>query len=267
MAGHRRPNGSPICPARSTSASLEPQLERSFRALRRNNAKSDLEVPPSGFLHHRNPNWVEQDSIPPDDDRWSPTSWVSTEPVDESDRDGFDDSSDISISDISVEDSKDMGEDLGLPETPSRASSVLSRTLSQVLGKSKPLASLFSTPSEDLAAISQAARRHRLAMGIMRSPAAARGTQVKLENDFASGANAGRQNAWWVVMGRDPDAVSHLLGRHEQGARGQQGDCLDGNWHTGTLPPHSRFMHTSFLELIFAGAVGGLLVFCGLSVI
>jgi len=266
MAGHKRPNGAPICPPQAlppTPISARP------RRLTRTNATSysDVQQFVSGTTgHRRNPNWVERAATPPvDEDERSHASWVPTEPADDGAEEGFgfgylDDEEKVQG------DEEDSRSDSAASQS---SSSSVRRTISQALLNSIPLASLFSTPREDIPAITKAARRQGLAMGLLRAPDVL-GQGVKSEDmDGTHEANIGRQNSWWVVMGRDQGAVSHLLDLNESSAKDQQDEVLSSyaNGRVGAYPLDPRSIRMTFLDVIIAGAIGGIVVLYGLSVL
>ncbi|KZT05547.1 uncharacterized protein LAESUDRAFT_218759 [Laetiporus sulphureus 93-53] len=236
MVGHKRPNGILVCP----SPDLTPRP--SPARLTRNDAVSTFDtIPENGVWHRRNPNWREPEPSPLIDEAGRNPSWVPTERDGCTPLDGIDD-------DKHWEQEEDAESDMTPTATPSR---VLGRTISQALIDSIPLASLFTTSTRDLPIIRDVADRHGLTMGVVPSPNYKRGPEIKREDGESSHArNLGRQHSWWLVMGRDKAAVSHLLDVHERDAGVESGAN-----------------RMTFLDVLIAGVIGGLVVFYGLSVL
>jgi len=249
MAGHKRPNhGVPVCPyptRRGISNFDSNALPRPEAWHRMNSEEAEPEVTSLA-----------------DDGQLSNFSWVPNEPADDSAPDELE---------HAEEEEKVWEEDDGVGsdsrEFQSSSSSVR-RTISEALMNSVPLASLFSTPRQDIPAISRAARRRKLHMGVIRR-GDAQNQSVKSEDaDAIHEANIGRPNSCWIVMGRDQDAVSHLLDLDERDAKHQQASVLSSstNPKVGAYPLDPRSIRMSFLDVIIAGAIGGIVVFYGLSV-
>lgn len=134
--------------------------------------------------------------------------------------------------------------------------------LENALSTSIALASIFSTPKEHIADVRKAARQVGLHTTLMRRP----GARTDGKSSFDQYGH--RENSWWVVMGRNAEAVKHLM-----------------NLQQGTLPgaypidqdvenepvPHpgastSASMSLGFLQLVLAGAIGGAAVVFGMAV-
>ncbi|KAL6309755.1 hypothetical protein BKA93DRAFT_282238 [Sparassis latifolia] len=255
MAGHKRPNGIPVCP---TGATPPPILPRGV-PLRRTNAV--FQIPENG--HYINPNYVESEvaqTADDDDDGSLPSSWVPTEPADDNahPRHGEFDGDDDARSNTST-------------SVGSSVSSRIRRSLSELLMTSTPLASLFSTPKDNLPALAKAAHRRGLFMGlIQRRGKTDQGGRIKIEESDGFGAGEMHQHPRLVVMGRDPRAVEYLLDISEEETDGQvgpQGGTSGQKGLVGTYPIDIRSIRMTFLDVILAGAIGGLVVWYGLSIL
>ncbi|KAF9809836.1 hypothetical protein IEO21_07236 [Rhodonia placenta] len=283
MAGHKRPNGSPICPPAPPPPPPRlpptPVSARRPQPLQRTVAVQEFEIPPDGVYRRRNPNWVDRRPVAQPiggDDRHN--SWDPTEPAESERGVGRDDDENPFIDGNGQEDnaSSSSSRSSSTSSSSSSSSSASSaqssrprRTMSQALINSIPLASLFSSPSDDIPAISRVARRANLAMGLIRRP---RQDAPPIKSEGGGrihGANMGRQNSWWVVMGRDKGAVSHLMDVHERDERGQQDEELDSapNVKVGAYPVDPRSISMTFIDVIIAGAIGGFIVLYGLSLL
>ncbi|KAI0688571.1 hypothetical protein BC835DRAFT_306018 [Cytidiella melzeri] len=267
MIGHKRPNGVLTCP---TDKAVDLPVDGHATL----NSPLRREVVVSAFTagyHYRNPNWEEPaaPAIPfiprPSRHSGTPDSWVSTEPAD-----------DIPCHvkhehNLSVVREVDEVQMLMRPPSvasssasvasSSSTSSRLKRSFTSLLNNGVPLLSMFSAQREDVTKITQAARRNGLHAGVMRPPDAA---AVKDEFDYASGVRQG--NPLWVVVGRDPVAVEHIMELKENEALAK----LDAAPISLTTPsPASSVAHTLAKEKPYqfstAGFVG-LLIFLAIFV-
>ncbi|KAH9948781.1 hypothetical protein B0H21DRAFT_731926 [Amylocystis lapponica] len=263
MAGHKRPQGLPVCPDKGS-----PSPERSSPT-----PISAFDFSRAGNWHWKNRNWVDPPRAPQvEPDRRSMNSWVTTEPAESAAgwaRSGAQDKGDGEVD--------DGGSVSARSAVSVSSASTLKRTISEVLSKtSKPLASLFSTREEHLSTVTSSARRNGLYTGVVLSPTRHRGIKSE-ELDGASLARTaeplGRQDSWWVVMGRDAGAVGYMLGLNEGGTRAARDQVAEelANAHehgkVGTYPLDIRSIRMGFLDVIFAGVVGGMVVLLGLCML
>ncbi|KAI0960139.1 hypothetical protein AcW1_004743 [Taiwanofungus camphoratus] len=268
MAGHKRPRGSPVCPGLEASP---PPSPAGRNPLRRTAAVADFEIPDSGYWHRRNPNWVEREASPVDDEHHSTSSWVHTEPAE----DAAADRAEEQLRDedkVSGEDDDYHSVSDSSSSQSTASSSSVKRSLTGLLMTSRHLASLFSTPPEAIPAVTRAARKHGLTTGLIRRPLSDQGQDVKSEDNdvpIAHGTNLGRQSSWWMVMGQDPEAVSHLLDLHQGDAEGHLGQTLHSRTkgNVGAYPVDVSSIRPTFLDVIIAGAIGGFVVLYGLSML
>ncbi|OCH94295.1 hypothetical protein OBBRIDRAFT_789430 [Obba rivulosa] len=281
MAGHKRPNrGPPVCPTPERSPTLLSRIEGPHRVtptllsriegpalpspLRRRDAVSH--IPSIG--RYRNPSWVEPDVIQVDDDdeepRNTPFSWVTDETYDDGtekadEGSGQEDGNDVEEVEAAEEQDEDgVGDDdddnrsqastSSTATASTSASARIMRALSEVLGDSLPLASVFSTPRNKLNAVTDTARQGDLHTGLMRNPN--RG-QYRVRDGQLQ-----RENSYWVVMGRDRGAVEQLLEFDEQDYETQR--------MVGAYPSPS-LTRLTFFDLLVGGAMGGLVVWLALA--
>lgn len=135
--------------------------------------------------------------------------------------------------------------------------------IENALSSSIPLASIFSTPKEHIADVRKAAREIGLHTALMRRPGARDDGKVSYDRW------GNRENSWWVIMGRNGEAVRHL------GRLTQQLENLQNL--PGAFPPHRQLQPETivspppasaapgFLQLIIAGAIGGAAVLFGVT--
>ncbi|KAK7696186.1 hypothetical protein QCA50_000837 [Cerrena zonata] len=264
MAGHKRPNGAPICPTddysppprdhlNSRSESQTPSQTPS-RSSSRSSSRSRTPTPakrsPISLLPKRgrwiNPNFIE--NPPPQrapserPGRDTPETWVSTELNEEQplvkhevESDDYRRSPDVveqivraSISSSSSSSSSSSG------------STRLQRTLTWI-GTSTPLATVLSTPRHEITRITQRARDNGLHTAIAHFPQG----NVKRETSALQ-----RQSSWWVIVGRDAGAVTHLADLHEKDAIGAL-DYGQRNETIGAYPaePHYHNIGPGILVL------------------
>lgn len=262
MEGHKRPNGWPVCPQRSSkSLSSTPEPDGVF-------------IPK--INHYVNPNFIGDPASPLptarrghyNDRTDTPYSWVSTEladdnsvpPTTKTERT-------LRMRPVGGPSSPAAGPDLEITGTSSRssssgstsASSRLRRTFNSLLSNSMPAVSLFSAPREDVGSITQAARQNGLHTGVMRQP-----TKVKEEGQTSSASRIERRNSWWVLLGRDPVAVEHLLVLQEQ----QSMATIDKRPSTVMVaPPEVRIIGMTNFQMVFCTVLGALAMAFVLSVV
>ncbi|EKM59487.1 uncharacterized protein PHACADRAFT_250011 [Phanerochaete carnosa HHB-10118-sp] len=226
MAGHKRPHGWPICPPRQspgpgTGKSREPTPDF---------------IPRIGDIYHlKNPNYVDHFPSPsvPEFRReraGSPCTWVSTEPAD--DIPGPSTSpNDHLRRQRPAQEAELIGYTTPQASMPSETSSTtarIRRTLSSFITNTVPAVTLFSTPHENVQTLTRTARLNGLYTGIMRRPRS---------QERRSLESVGRRYSWWVLMGRDPVAVEHLITLQEQ----QTMSHLEGRYNHS--PPSTVAVH------------------------
>jgi len=279
MAGHKRPNGSPICPKVEPPS---PPISSRRSPLRRTNLSIiPFEIPPDGNLHRKNPNYVEPPSAPEsvveDDSDSLAASWVPTELAEGDIR---------RIGDIRLggpealralsfdkdDDGDDDAQSDGSSSHDSSVSSRIKRSISSFLMTSTPLASLFSTPKKDVPALADAARRRGLFVGMLHPRRNQDlGRRIKREPDegiesVSSGVSASSR---LVVMGRDAETVDLLLNLEESGLRGhaERHEARSrGGGLAGAYPIDVHSIRMTFFDAVVAGAVGGCFVWYALSI-
>jgi len=274
MAGHKRPHGTPVCPERSPTPAIPETIPQGGAALtrRRYTPEPGFRLPLDG--HRRNPNWVDPVRRV-EVDRSTHASWVPT--VVDGESSSSDEDSQAGSEERVFDDLQDDDDDVRSVAAASTSSSSSSgsfaskssvtSSLSQLVGNSIPLASLWSTPTRDIPAISHAARKAGVNFAVVAAPKDRRRRTVKSEG---SGAALGRQNSWWTVIGQDERAVARIIARAEEDAQGhedlEEDPCTSG-LVVGAYPIHHSHLRPTFLDVMFAGALGGFLVFCGLSML
>ncbi|KAL1939985.1 hypothetical protein VTO73DRAFT_9320 [Trametes versicolor] len=291
MAGHKRPNGSPICPR--DSASPSPPRSRTLQTttpprapggptlLSRISPESVRFSPmeDDGYWRRQNPNWVEPAHYARMSSAQAPqrsdtdASWHSTE-LDEvaaaSPPQGVRLSHD-SVEEVEREDVDDSDSDYA--NTPSQTSSftAVTRQISKLFGRSTPLASVFSAPSEEVMAIENVAHEHGLSTAVVHRPRAI----VKAEPTSPGAAVAGRsrstlarESSWWVFVGRDRSALDALAGSQARTALAaaatkperepydyDTGLLKEQNESVGAYPVDPRKIRQNFCDVIIAAVV------------
>jgi len=126
--------------------------------------------------------------------------------------------------------------------------------LAEALGTSLPLASIFSTPKEDIAGLRQAAKNFGWQFGLMRRPGA--------RDDGKSSVDrlGQRESSWWVVVGKNAEAVRHLVNIQQRGMPGFYEPDKETQVQVGQ--PASSL---GFLQMVLAGAIGGVAVLFGMA--
>ncbi|KAI0776152.1 hypothetical protein BD413DRAFT_526847 [Trametes elegans] len=247
MAGHKRPNGSPVCPRESASPS--PSQSRS-RSLSRTPARDSTEPPsllsrisppgvtfsptPSGYWHRQNPNWVVPEHyarIPSHAVHHVPQrgdtvgSWESTELDEPPARFSVqarlppafpqaEEDDEIEEIDPAEDDSEDADTQRTVSPAPSNSFSRLTRGFSKILGRS--VAKVYSAPSEDVVAIEHAAREQGLHTGVARRRATVKAEPLSPAGQLSSSSPStlSREDSWWIFVGRDRAAVNALTVSH-----------------------------------------------------
>ncbi|KAH9844348.1 uncharacterized protein C8Q71DRAFT_41127 [Rhodofomes roseus] len=273
MAGHKRPRGKPVCPERgSTPVAPEPIPQRGATPRRHSHTpEADFQLPRNG--HWRNPHWVSP-VREREVERSMHSSWAPTE-VDGDSSSSSDEGSQVGNEETvlyDLQDDDDVRSVAAASTTSSRSSASTSSvrsTLSQLVTRSVPMASVWSTPTRDIPAISHAATKAGVSFAVVPAPKERRERSVKPDGSSDHGDALERQNSWWLVMGRDVEAVTRMIANTGAAAQGQEGaeedPCLSGL--VGAYPIHHAYLRPTFLDILFAGAMGGLVVFCGLSML
>lgn len=312
MAGHKRPHGVPVCP-RDDSAPASPQS-----AARKTTVPApmpfDYNPTPSGYWHRPNPNWVEPASYAKQTRSYDVPqrgpSWVSTE------RDGGSQGTPSrqqpfkspppahEVIDVDAEDDiQEVGREYAgshhdeqeyLEEEPTdedddsdtssnRSSATIlkrvTRRLSSAIGRSTPLASLYSSPREHVPTITTAAHAEGLYTRVVhlnRRPV----DGFKEEPSTPVRTFAEREHSWMIAMGRDQVAVNALVDSaatppnptrrlQPEGVFEpydyDRGLSRERNEQVGSYPEDPRWIRNTFFDILVAGAVGGLVVFYCLS--
>ncbi|KAI0751093.1 hypothetical protein C8Q80DRAFT_551249 [Daedaleopsis nitida] len=337
MVGHKRPNGSPVCPREGSSpyehsphgytparaselpdddiptptGSPPPPLIAPYIINRMSGPNFAVQPSQSGFWHRKNPNWVDPDAGKQPNHQTPPVkgpSWVSTESESGShasprralppaparheviDIDAMPDKEAYARRGSSVR--SDDGEEYGPDDTSDTQSNVsgsssrtilkhMSRGLSMVLGRGTPIASIYTSPREEITTITSAAEARGLYTRVVHLEQG-----VKAEPATPTRTTPAREHSWMIAVGRDHGAVNALadaqtprnsrltLGPEdapvlEDGAGEpydfEQGLDRERNERVGTYPVDPKQIRNTFLDTLFAGAIGGLVMFYCLS--
>ena len=324
MAGHKRPNGIVVCPISDTvekeneprtyhtcvpivltpspafSPSTSPApVQRPPPASTSSTTPAALRREQSVLLpkHYVNPNFVESPQRPPVffprpiDRTGTPNTWVSTEPADDipvKREEGLDPFDPITIDPNPIDDGL-FPSSLNTPGPSSIDSSVsstgLRRTFTNLLRNSRPVASLFSTPRDELDDIAHEARRHGLHTGLIhrpRPPPVKEESTVRGPGAVPRGAGLERASSWWLVLGHSGEAVMHLMDLQDRGTRAKYGSSLNVpaeaaamsptparmtdadpavSMMTGAYPLDRVSVRNSYMDLIIASCIGAFLMF------
>ena len=267
----------------------------------------------SGYWHRANPNWVDRDPPQPNPFAEIPQrgpSWASTESAGGSQlarglpqRRGLMGRPRIpDVVDVDAHEAGEHGEgETGVmqhtgnfdfvPDTSDVQSTVsssssqtimkrVSRGLSRVLGHSTPLASVYSSPRDEVNAITSAAEDEGLYTRVVHL-----NNRVKTEPLTPTRTTPTRDHSWWVAVGRDRAAVDAIvdaqtpcrtihhdntlvLGPTTEVSEPydfERGLSTERNERVGTFPEDPRKVRNTFVDTLVAGAVGGLVVFYCLS--
>lgn len=283
------------------TASPPPPLVAPY--IKRRMPSPDFTLDLSGSGHRSNPNWVDRDGTRPNPAHVIPArsgSWVSTEsgshgtparrrqlrPA------GHGGPEVIDVDAHAARAGSDMGggemqepivaEDTSDIQSNSSSSSSrtilqhMSRSLSMVLPSSSPLASIYSSPREDVSAIQAAAQRKGYHTAVYHPE-----RSVKTEPTTPSRMPPTREHSWLVAVGRDPVAVNALITAQtprkspralsvydeqaDEPYSFEQGLDRERNESVGTYPVPVHRIRNTFFDTLFAGAVGGLVMFYCLS--
>jgi hypothetical protein len=118
-----------------------------------------------------------------------------------------------------------------------------------------PMLTIFRTKDKDLAQMQETAVRMGVHYGIMTPPNTP--PNKKMLKSTRNSALT-RDHSRWVVMGQNASFVQEVIDSCQKGM-------------PGTIAKDSElaepFRTTTFLQLVFAGVVGGCVVVCGLSML
>ncbi|OSD04535.1 hypothetical protein PYCCODRAFT_1433407 [Trametes coccinea BRFM310] len=252
MAGHKRPNGSPICPRDSTSTSPPPSPSpqaayRSSKARARSETPVRYETPAppprsllsrispldvraeptsSGYWRRQNPNWETPEHytrLPrapaarvPQRNATPGGSWQSTEPNESMAGTPPPDVAYYSQNEEEQDEEED-GEDTetqrSVSPAPSNQFTRFARHMASMLGRSSPVATEYSAAADEVFAIERAARKQGLYTRVVRRP-------LKPEPESPDGRLASRaqpiaqESSWRVFIGRDAAIVDRRAESH-----------------------------------------------------
>ena len=121
----------------------------------------------------------------------------------------------------------------------------------------QPMLTIFRTKDKDLAQMQETAVRMGVHYGIVTPPNTPPNRKT-LNQKSTRNSTLTRDNSWWVVMGQSASFVQEVIDSCQKGM-------------PGTIAKDSEltepFRTTTFLQLVFAGLVGGCVVVCGLSML
>ncbi|TFK55427.1 hypothetical protein OE88DRAFT_1804284 [Heliocybe sulcata] len=259
MAGHRRHNGIVVCPSDGTADDIAMEEDDDLRTgdappspppspppPRPVRQPSEFSIPEDRPWHRKNPNWVD----PPPPKRPRPLQAEPTLPqiiLPSSSAAAYREASYVSTVLGSVPPpgpDKNDDDPVELPPDPEPATR---ETL--VFASKMPLASVFSVTDRDVNTAQRTARNLGLHTGFIPKPAQAEAHSQRRAKALAA------QKSWWMVVGKNDAAVQHLLDAHQKELPGR----LDEQ------PDYQEKQGLSFLQLLIAGAVGGLIVVYCLS--
>ena len=248
MEGHTRQRGSVVCPSRSNLLSPPPSPPTYQEVVRMNSPMrqpppiQDIDIPTIPF-RRENPHWTEPS-------RRSPLTPL---PIQQFQRhagsDGSAVSTDLDDDVLSIKTSNDDEDSSCSTNSEDKA------IIDAALATSIPLASIFSTPKENIADVRRAARETGLHTGLMRRPGARTDGKIK----FLFG-HRDSESSWWVVIGRSAEAVENLVNLQQKG--------MPGHFHPDYNSPQVTPAQSSavgFAHFIMAGVLGGLVVLLGAS--
>lgn len=286
MAGHLRPQGVPVCPSLPSPPPSPPPGPASHRpkALLKTVASlSDIPIPPDGHYRRKNPNWrsPERDAGPAYD-RGSLVPTLLDEPVEEDTKERVHAYRRQMLLEQEREEEEERAR-AALGRSPSfDEDSVSVRGVARALSAhpsiaavrslfktdAQPAAGLYNTPEHDITLVQRGARKLGLHAGVMHKPR----TQAEMKEEEHSarlrgGRPLARDSSWWMVVGEDPVAVNHLLDlQREHVASGLDPTAAPGAL-VSTLEPYNLGTPRGvvFSQLLLASALGGAIMFYGLS--
>jgi hypothetical protein len=113
-----------------------------------------------------------------------------------------------------------------------------------VLNRSEPVATIFNIPKDEMDRIRMHAERRGLHTGMLHRPIQDRTPSLR------------REDSWWMVLGGNQEVVTHVLDMQDRTLPG-----FVGKWRPWVYAPNVM----PFVQFAVAGAVGGLVVWIGLS--
>ncbi|KAI0331323.1 hypothetical protein GY45DRAFT_1360960 [Cubamyces sp. BRFM 1775] len=327
MAGHKRPNGSPVCPrdsasparslsqtpsAFSNSPSVSPERETVGRLMspqsllqrispsnvrysegptlseRSSHEDSRFSPTPSGYLHRRNPNWVEPEHYARMPAHQVPqrgetiASWYSTE-LDEPDEpvagpsglhrygswsgfseepEGSEVSQSPSVEEVYPDDVSAGSQDTVSP--PPSQFTRMSRQISQVLSRaSTPLATIYAVSKEKAPAVERAARKYNMPTRRIRHRKTVKAEPSSPGNRLGDGDAASSEGSLRVIVARNSAAADEVAARYGAPARMASREPYDYdaglvqelNERVGTYPVNPYMIRPNFCDVIIAAVV------------
>jgi len=262
MAGHRRHNGIVVCPDEGDQEGIEMEEDDEQPAgdappsrppsPHRGGVRqvSEFSIPEDRSWHRKNPNWVTPPPRRPRPLQAEPEMPQIILPSSNTpqSREG----SYVSTVLGSVEPPGPEKSDEEAVTLPPEAEPATAETL--VFASKMPLASVFSVTARDVNTAQRTARNLGLHTGLIPKPPEA--------DRSRRGSRLLAQRSWWMVVGKSDTAVQHLLDAHQKEMPGR----LDEE------PPYAAYANRerrgmSFFQLVIAGAIGGLIVVYGLSLL
>ncbi|KII94611.1 hypothetical protein PLICRDRAFT_33412 [Plicaturopsis crispa FD-325 SS-3] len=264
MAGHRRQSGIPICPV-ATHPTPYPSPRRESVPLP---PPVDLFLHPSG--RRVNPNWHSpRPSAHPVSQLAVEEYLIPTEPA-------YDGDSQAALipgfnaplkrdSASALDNALDRDRDTDV-ETASAASVTSSVFVRRILRRAVPLASVVDVPAADVARVKYAANKLGLHASTLSRP--------ESRGQSTAPSRGPTDEARWMVLGKSALVVGHLKKLQQLARKGRkqggeerkepQGSVLEAM--PGMLaPPTDGWASVGLLQLVLAGAVGGLVCAYGLS--
>ncbi|TFK43924.1 hypothetical protein BDQ12DRAFT_675805 [Crucibulum laeve] len=254
MAGHKRVQGFPVCPERkpdisspspahtsipTSQPSTSKELKPCVNPQRTNPIFSSIDIPQEGPFHWRNPNFVDKQNPlfePPP----SPSqSLVPTVLVD-------DDGRTIrgSVCTIDEEPIARRLEFQPIDSKPPLFSSPL-----HSLSQTDASLNIFRARREDITHIKDTAALIGVHAEAMHNPSGITSNPI---------SGLARESSWWVVTGQNASFVRQIVDTCQRGM-------------PGTLGTEKEMMEgprmTTFLQLMIAGIIGGVVVVFGLSLL
>ena len=262
MVGHKRVQGSPICPQKLSSLISPPQSPTRPPIVQSPLAPFDFVPDPAfytklncGTLRRVNPNFVDKKVPIPELLRLSASSLVPTVLVDDDGNTIRGSNGGDPASDDDDDDDDDDYEDEEEDDEEDEDECCLDNTLLDRIRQ--PMLTIFRTKDKDLAQMQETAVRMGVHYGIMTPPNTPPNKKLH-QKSTQNSALTRVDDSWWVVMGRNASFVQEVIDSCQKGM-------------PGTIAKDSEliepFRTTTFLQLVFAGLVGGCVVVCGLSML
>jgi hypothetical protein len=252
MAGHRRLNGRYVCPneddtSNNNTETTTPSPRRSARLNSHNSQSQEQSTPPPPSARPGPSNWDQRShsrSAKPER-TVSPAPTVMSEEYCKTEDESFYTENDF----------------VGSPPPPQQRTSRIGptsslRTFARRVRLTTPLASIFTAARSDIEEVQHEAGRHGLYTGTVYKP-----RTIKEE-----------ESQRWVVLGRDPNAVDRLVDYQRKDVARQLE--LESRSATpvpmpgaGAIAPSINVtcdgpsVWKTFVNLVFAGSFGGLMLF------